>query len=128
MINPIEITKEAGRPAITFDQLPAAVSSLMAKMDLLLELNSRPKIEAPKKRLPINIDAASEILGVAKVTVYRLCSEGKVTSYKQGKKLYFYEDDLLEYVASGMRKSTREINAEVDNQIQKINFKNKASK
>ena len=104
---------------ITFDQLPQAVANLTAKMDLILQMMQRPKVESTINKRPIKIDEACKILGLAKITIYRLSAAGKIPSYKNSKELNFYEDELLDYVASGMRKSSAQINAEVDNYVSK---------
>ena len=34
----------------------------------------------------------------------------QIPHYKNGKKLYFYEDELLDWIAQGKRKTIQEIN------------------
>ena len=93
-------------------------------MDIVIDLLSKFNLEAPaKKRELLNIEAACKVLGVAKITLYRLSSERKVRSYKTGKALHFYKDELMDYVASGMRKSVGQINDQVDKEIIKQSSK-----
>jgi excisionase family DNA binding protein len=108
-------------PIITPNDYGEAFSVLMGDVKWIKDhLTRLQPIEVPVKRRPIRIDEASKILGVAKVTVYRLCSNGKLISYKQGKKLYFYENELLDYIGSGMKKSFNMINNQVDSQLSKL--------
>ena len=50
---------------------------------------------APPKRIPIGIDDACKLIGKAKPTVYTLVRKRLLPCYKNGKHLYFFEDELL---------------------------------
>ncbi len=65
------------------------------------------------------IDLAIELTGLAKPTIYSLCSERKIPHSKQGKRLYFSRQDLLEWIKNGKRKTQNEIAIEADNYGQK---------
>lgn len=65
------------------------------------------------------IDLAIELTGLAKPTIYSLCSERKIPHSKQGKRLYFSRQDLLEWIKNGKRKTQSEIAIEADNYGQK---------
>ncbi len=94
--------------AITFEQLPQAVSRLAAKLDKieqLLERQALPVREEPDELL--GVDKACALLQLAKPTVYGLVSHGKLPYMKQGKKLYFMKRELLEWLKQG-RKGERE--------------------
>ena len=69
----------------------------------LKELREMVAVLQPPKptRRPILIDEACKILGKAKPTVYTLSRLGEIPSCRQGRKVYFYEDELLEYINSG---------------------------
>jgi excisionase family DNA binding protein len=99
---------------ITFDSLPQAVAYLVdevAAIKLLVENHQTPP---PKKRVPMGIDDACQIIGKAKPTIYALVRNRLLPCYKNGKKLYFFEDELLEWIAKGKKKTLLEINAEVE--------------
>lgn len=98
---------------ITFEKLPQAVSYLIEKVESLTDLLENQKA-APQKRLPIEIDAACKLIYKAKPTIYSLVSKGLIPCYKNGKKLYFYEDELLNWVAQGKRKTQFELRAEIE--------------
>jgi excisionase family DNA binding protein len=61
------------------------------------------------------IDLAIELTGLAKPTIYSLCSERKIPHSKQGKRLYFSRQDLLEWIKNGKRKTQVEIAIEAEN-------------
>jgi excisionase family DNA binding protein len=65
------------------------------------------------------IDLAIEITGLAKPTIYSLVSERKIPHSKQGKRLYFSRQDLLEWIKNGKRKTQTEIAIEAENYRQK---------
>jgi excisionase family DNA binding protein len=99
---------------ITFDSLPQAVAYLVdevAAIKLLVENHQTPP---PIRRVPISIDDACRIISKAKPTVYALVRKRSFPCYKNGKKLYFFEDELLEWIAKGKKKTLLEINAEVE--------------
>lgn len=101
---------------LSFDKLPKAVSLLMAEVlelkALVIEANNSRKITS-KSRTPIGIDEACQITGKAKPTIYALVRTRVLPSYKAGKKLYFYEDELLKWIESGKRKTSSEMREEV---------------
>jgi predicted DNA-binding transcriptional regulator AlpA len=87
---------------------------------LLLELKSdlsQPKPEA--RRIPLNIDRVSELSNLAKPTIYGLVSARKIPFAKQGKKLYFFEDEIIDWIRQGKRKTLVEIEAEAEAHIEK---------
>lgn len=56
-----------------------------------------------ERRIPIGIDAACEIMGKEKPTLYSMVRKGLIPCYKNGKKLYFYEDELIGLINSGKK-------------------------
>lgn len=105
------------KETITFDQLPEAVSRLLEKTDLLFDRMSRlekPAAVPASSPAPVGLSDACKLLGKSKPTVYRLCHLRVLPHFKQGKKLYFFEKDLLEWIVAGKRKTMLEIDREVD--------------
>lgn len=84
--------------------------SEIAEIKFLVERNETPKI--PQKRIPIDIVEACKIIGKAKPTVYTLVRKRLIPCYKNGKKLYFFEDELLDWISQGKKKTLKEIEAE----------------
>lgn len=107
---------------ITFEKLPEAVGFLISEMSELKNMFQEvtKKRTEQTKRTPINIDRVSEITGKAKSTIYALVRGREIPSYKAGKNLYFYEDELLAWINSGKRKTNSEIRKEdVDYKLKK---------
>nr|WP_317039125.1 helix-turn-helix domain-containing protein [Flavobacterium sp. Root935] len=62
--------------------------------------------------MPIGIEEASRLIGKAKPTIYALVRQRKIPCYKYGKKLYFFEEELLEWISKGKKKTIQEIESE----------------
>lgn len=100
---------------ITFDKLPEAIAYLIKSVSEIKSLiEDRKKSGDIKERIPIGIDEACRIIQKAKSTVYALVRKGLLPSYKRGKKLFFFEDELIEWIAKGKRKTFEEIRAEME--------------
>lgn len=109
---------------VSFDTLPKAIAYLMqevAEIKSLLEKMQTPIVST--KRYPIGIDEACKIIGKAKSTVYALVRKREVPCYKNGKKLYFFEDELLAWIEKGKRKELSKIQEEANDWI--VRSKNK---
>lgn len=52
----------------------------------------------------VEIEDAFRIIRKAKPTIYTLVRKGLLPAYKKGKKLYFYEGELLAWIENGRRK------------------------
>ena len=89
---------------MTFEQLPKAVCELtnqvMELRDMVAAL--QPQTATDKHRI-VDIDEACKITRKAKPTIYTLARKGIIPTYKRGKKLYFYEDELLKWIEEGRK-------------------------
>jgi len=103
---------------ISFENLPKAVAHLVnevAVIKLLVEKGQTPVV--PQKHIPIGIEEASRIIGKAKPTIYALVRKRLLPCYKNGKKLYFFEDELIQWISKGKRKTHDEIKAEIESEF-----------
>ena len=98
---------------ITFENLPKAVAHLVSEIAEIKNLVYKgQKAIVPPKRIPIGIDDACKLIGKAKPTVYTLVRKRLLPCYKNGKHLYFFEDELLAWIEHGKKKTITEINEE----------------
>lgn len=88
---------------ITFDKLPQAITYLTEQVAELKQLVSVLQPPQSEKHVLVGIDDACRIIQKAKPTIYALVRKGLLPSYKKGKKLYFYEDELLKWIENGRR-------------------------
>lgn len=104
---------------ITFEKLPEAVAYLISEVVQIRKLIENSQQPIPTKRIPINIEEVCRIIGKAKPTVYTLIRNRLIPCYKNGKKLYFFEDEILEWIVKGKKKTLLEIQSEVEMNIRK---------
>lgn len=102
---------------LTFDKLPEAVAYLIEAVAEIKSLLKTNKNDPPEKRIPIGIEEACRIIQKAKPTIYALVRKGLLPSYKRGKKLFFFEDELLEWIAKGRKKTIEDIRAEMEAEL-----------
>ncbi len=100
---------------ISFENLPKAVAHLVSEVAEIKSLVEKGQTSAiPQKRVPIGIEEACLIIGKAKPTIYALVRKRLLPCYKNGKKLYFFEDELLAWIETGKKKTMREIDEEAE--------------
>lgn len=101
--------------AITFDQLPAAVSNIAYEVSeikrLLQQKEAAPQPE-PEKLL--TVQEAAKFLSLSVPTIYGLISRNEIPVIKRTKRCYFSNRELLEYMKAGRRKTAKEIEREAD--------------
>ena len=94
---------------VSFDELPQAVAYLTEKVEELSVMVSKLQpVQTPQERKPIEVDMACTILKKAKPTIYNLVRKGVLPAYKKGKKLYFYEDELLQWIETGRKETSQQ--------------------
>lgn len=72
-----------------------------------LKSNGQSKETKPLEERFLSIDEAASYLNLARQTVYGLTSKRLIPFLKKGKKLYFIESELKNWLLSG-RKDTKE--------------------
>ncbi len=96
---------------LTLENVPKAVNYLIneiAEMRVALEnIESRLKLGDDKHR-PISIDRAVEILNEKKTVINRLMQKREIPYYDKGKQLYFFEDELIQWVEKGRVETSEE--------------------
>ena len=98
---------------ISFENLPKAVAHLVSEVAEIRSLvEKKQAVDVPGKRIPIGIDETCRLIGKAKPTVYTLVRKRLHPCYKIGKKLYFFEDELLDWISKGKKKTLQEIESE----------------
>lgn len=67
----------------------------------------------------LDVDQAAAFLGIAKATLYGKCSKLLIPHIKKGKKLYFGQSELIEYLKSGKRNTVNDIEQNVSSLLYK---------
>ena len=100
---------------ITFEKLPEAVSQLIGKVNHLEQLLSSQKpepIDSPD--LLLTVEQAAEYLKLTTPTIYSKVSRRELPVMTRGKRLYFSQNELLEYLQQGRKKTVSDISQEAE--------------
>ncbi len=96
----------------TFNDLPALVTEINAKMDRLFEaLESRinPPVAQTLTEGFLNVQQAASFLKLGTQSIYGKVSKGEIPHMKRGNKLYFSKQDLTEWIKAGRKPTAVEI-------------------
>ena len=89
------------RKTPTFDQLPQAVGELLDKVDYVISCldEMRDADASPDKNdSMMTLDEACQFIGKKRSTMYSLTSDNRIPYRKCGNKLYFFKNELLEWI------------------------------
>ena len=99
---------------MTFEQLPQAVLALTKEVSELKKLLIGQNQKSTKQvEAFLNIQEAAQFLNLTVPTIYSKVSKGKLPHMKKGKRLYFSNTELMQYIKTGRKKTNAEINADV---------------
>jgi len=108
----------------TFEELPNVIGELFAKIDNIEKLLQENKVKAiTLEEELLTISEAAILLKLSVATIYTKVCKNEIPVNKQGKRLYFYRSDLLNWIRAGRIKTISEIQQEVE-----IRFTSKHSK
>ena len=96
------------KETVTFDKLPEAVGYLTEQVIELKKMVAELQPQPSDKHVLVEIEDACRIIRKAKPTIYTLVRKGLLPAYKKGKKLYFYEDELLAWIENGRKKTSEQ--------------------
>ncbi|TDH23978.1 DNA-binding protein [Segetibacter sp. 3557_3] len=100
--------------ALTFDQLPQAVRQLYDKLTTIEQLLREETSSSEKEDELLTITEAAKFLNLSIPTLYGKVSRREIPVNKQGKRLYFYKSELIEWIKQGRKKTTAEVREETD--------------
>ena len=106
---------------LLFEHLPKAVTMLTKEVSelkrLLIEKQVQPTEQSEQL---LTIDEVASLLHLSKPTVYSKHSKGELPGVcKQGKRLYFERDVIINWIKSGRKLSNAEIEAEAESYLKK---------
>jgi excisionase family DNA binding protein len=93
------------------------IASQVAEKVYSLQQKNNEQREVAQENEFLTINQASELLNLAKPTIYTLTCKNEVPFIKKGKKLYFKKADLIEWLNAGRRMTKSEIEEEVNNHL-----------
>ncbi len=97
-----------------FEVIEARLSSIE---NLILDLKHKPQTVEPtdQPEQPLIIDEVATLLHLTKPTVYSKVSKNELPGVcKQGKRLYFDRQTIIDWIKQGRKKSNAEIEQEAE--------------
>jgi excisionase family DNA binding protein len=73
----------------------------------------------------LTIDQASEVLNLAKPTIYSLTCKKEIPYIKKRKRLYFKKSELIEWLNMGRKSTKREIEKEAEDFLRRNKMENR---
>lgn len=67
----------------------------------------------------MNIDETSKLIDLSKPTVYGLVHQNKIPYHKKGKRLYFLKSEILDWIKSGKKETTSELESRANEYLSK---------
>ncbi|TKC00178.1 helix-turn-helix domain-containing protein [Pedobacter cryophilus] len=98
----------------SFDQLPQAVLQLHEKLNNIEQILLNQEKSTPQEDQILNIQQAAELIKLSVPTIYGLVQRSAIPVSKQGKRLYFSKDELINWIKLGRKKTAQEINEEAE--------------
>jgi excisionase family DNA binding protein len=96
---------------ISFNEVPmilAQVFEKIVKLEMFLTEGFQAKNASTENKF-MNVDETAHFLGLAKPTIYDLVFKKELPNYKNGKRLYFLEKDLSDWILNSRRKTNTEL-------------------
>jgi len=107
---------------VVFTQLsiPEIRQLFRQELETYFEANKQSEHSTEQADQLLTIDEAGELLHLKKPTLYSKVSKGELPGVcKQGKRLYFSKESLIDWIKSSQRKSNAEIEAEAESYLKK---------
>lgn len=64
---------------------------------------------------PLDLEQVCRLTKKARSTIYRHCSKGSMPCYKNGKKLYFFRDEVMEWIRKEKKQNGADFMLEAEN-------------
>lgn len=100
---------------VVLEDVPVMMSALLKRMDSLKEQvdsvleMARESIKAKESgRRTMDVQEVCEMLGIKRGSLYHMTSEGKIPCYRAGRKLVFFESEIIKWVEERKKMSDTE--------------------
>lgn len=92
------------------------VTEIKVNMEAILSRDSSSDTELPAQlsHEPIDIEDVCKLTRKKRSTLYKMCSRGDIPCYKHGKKLYFFKDEVINWIRECKKPSFEELLKEAD--------------
>ena len=97
-----------------FEQINEEFHSIKEMLNELIAISSKNPHSKELDDQILSVIEASEILRLSVPTIYSKVNRGELPAMKKGRRLYFSQRELLEYLKEGKRLSKSDVNKEVE--------------
>ena len=108
----------------TIEKLLKKVNILIKKVEKLEKIVSEKSNTPEQTEKFLTVEEAAKLLNITKQTIYEKVSRGELPVMKRGKRLYFSDIELYEYLKAGRKKTNAEIDAEAETYLKKKGLNN----
>lgn len=109
---------------LTFEKLPQAVTQIYDKLEKIERiLESQHKVARIDSDKLLTIREAAEVIHLSVPTIYGLVQRQEIPVCKKGKRLYFTQEELTQWIKTGRKKTVAEIQSEADQYITRKGLK-----
>lgn len=98
----------------TFDQIPIMINKLHDKLEHLEKLIERISVTRENKDELLNIEEASKLLNLSISTIYSKVCKREIPFNKQGKRVYFYKNQLMKWIKLDWVKTYLEMKSDIE--------------
>ena len=98
----------------TFDQIPIMMNKLHHKLEHLEKLILKISITEENKDQLLNVEQASKLLNLSIATIYSKICKKEIPFNKKGKRIYFYKQELMEWIKLGRVKTYIEMKNDIE--------------
>jgi len=109
---------------INFEQMPMAIATLIEEVSELKKIVSEKSTTTEQKEKLLTVEEAAKFLDLTKTSIYIKVSKGELPVMKRGKRLYFSDIELVEYLKAGRKKTNAEIDAEAETYLKRKGLNN----
>lgn len=103
---------------ITFEQVPEAIGKVLSELSELRGLiTKQQQPQQQEQDQLLTIQQVATLLTLSVPTIYGLVNRSAIPYSKPGKRLYFSKQELTDWIKSGRKKTTAEIEAEATNYV-----------
>jgi len=88
---------------ITYNDVPSEIEKINKKLSRIESFLLSDSDHQKKPLTPLRPEGAAKFCDLSKASIYRLVSAREIPFHKQGAKLYFFEEELLEWIKSGRK-------------------------
>ncbi len=101
----------------TFEQTQQDVAEVKKDLKELKALLLNKAEPQPETDNPLSISDIALLTGYTKPTLYGYCQKNLIPYHKKNSRLFFFKNEIIDWIKQGKRKSLSEIETEAENYL-----------